>query len=427
MSEKRPDHLEVILSANVSHYYYTALALQQAYYLKRYICAIGIRRENLWLAQLLPDYWQKKLRGRDISGIDTNLIRSIWGAELLQRGLPHLGLISQERGNWLNNYLYDILARRWVESCDIFHFVSSIGLYSARRAKANSSLIVCDIRTEYPAYQFQILAEEYRRLGLPYNPPGLLYDKKIKAEYAISDYLIVPSLYAKRTFIQAGFDSQSIFVLPYGVDLKKFFISDDDGDINKTIQTSARQCHTFRIIYVGQIVPRKGVHYLIEAFNKLAINDAELLLVGFIDETMYPTVKKAVKHNLRIRIVGELPKTELYRLYNSASVFVLPSLADSWGLVTLEAMACGLPVIVTENTGSSEAVHEGVNGFIVPIRDAEALQEKLIYLYEHCDLRQEMGQAARRSVMDFTWERYGQRLLDAYSEIIKKGNLCLQR
>jgi glycosyltransferase involved in cell wall biosynthesis len=421
MSRKYPGNFEVILSANVSHYYYAALALQQANSLKRYICAISIRKEKPLFAHFLPDYWQKKLKGRNISDIDKRLTRSIWVAELLQRGLPYLGLISSDRGNLLNNYLFDLLAQRWVESCDIFHFVSSIGLHSARKAKANGSLVVCDVRTEYPDCQFQLLAEEYNNLGLSYNPPGLLYDERIKAEYGLADYLIVPSNYAKRTFVEAGFDPKSVFVLPYGVDLEHFLISDSKGERKDADETGGRHRNTFRIIYVGQIVPRKGVHYLIEAFNKLKINDAELLLVGGIDQSMHPILEEAVRRNRKIRAVGESPRLDLYHLYNTGSVFVLPSLADSWGLVVLEAMACGLPVIVTENTGSSQAVEEGVNGFIVPIRDAEALHRKLIYLYEHPDVRQEMGRAASCSARKFTWEQYNKGLLDIYREIIRRG------
>lgn len=418
---------DVILSANVSHYYYAALALQKANALKRYISAIGIRNGLPVFSRFLPGYWQKKLKGRNISAIDEKLIRSIWVAELLQRALPSLGLISQDRANLLNNYLFDILARPWIESCDIFHFVSSIGLYSARKAKENGSIVVCDIRTEYPDYQFQILAEEYDRLDLPYSPPGLLDDKRAKAEYCVADYVIVPSNYAKRTFVEAGFNAQSVFVLPYGVDPKQFFKCGSITETTETNQTNDKPDKTFRIVYVGQIVPRKGVHYLIEAFNELEVTDKELLLIGAVHQSMHRIVEEAMRHDSRIRVVGEIPKMDLYRLYNTGSVFVLPSLADSWGLVVLEAMACGLPVIVTQNTGSGQAVEEGVNGFIVPIRNPQALHEKLIYLYEHPQIRLEMGRAASSSVRNFTWERYAKGLLEIYRELMRirgENNFC---
>jgi glycosyltransferase involved in cell wall biosynthesis len=408
----------VILSANVSHYYHTALALQQAGILQRYICAIGFARSNPWYVRFLPNHWRRKLRSRDISGIDGALVRTIWIAEILQRGLPAMGLISWDRGNCLNNYLYDILAQRWIEPCDVFHFVSSVGLYSARKAKAAGGIVVCDVRTEYPDYQFQVLGEEYARLGLYYNPPGLSYDNKIKAEYALADYIIVPSRYAQRTFVEAGFDAGRVLVLPYGVDPTQFFVADQkEVGHAAAARLSSSQQRPFRVIFVGQIVPRKGVHYLLEAFHRLSMDDMELLLVGHLDETMAPIVHAAVERDARIRIVDNVPKAELQRLYSTAAVLVLPSLADSWGLVVLEAMACGLPVIVSENSGSSEVVSEGVNGFVVPIRDVDAIEEKLDYLYIHSGALQQMGQAAHETVKHYTWQCYGQRLIQYYRDV----------
>jgi glycosyltransferase involved in cell wall biosynthesis len=417
--------VEVILSANITHYYYAALALQQAHILKRYICAIGVRGGDPWFARLLPDYWKKKLHGRDISGVSPELARTIWMPEILQRGLPYLGLISRDRGNWLNNYLYDFLAGRWVEPCDVFHFVNGVGLYSARKAKRHGSIVVCDVRTEYPDFQFRILAEEYERLGLRYDPPGLPYDKKVKAEYVVADYLIVPSRYVQRTFIEAGFDPDRVCVLPYGVDVALFFALSESERGALPAPPPDTQHHPFRIVYAGQIIPRKGVHYLLEAFSRLPMDDIELLLVGHLDRTMAPAVRAAAAQDSRIRIIGEVPKVELRRLYGTGAVLVLPSLADAYALVVLEAMACCLPVIVTENTGSSELVREGVNGFVIPIRSAAAIEERLIYLYEHRSSQRQMGQAARATVRNYTWQCYGQRLLQFYGEILGV-NLCQQ-
>jgi len=407
--------MRVILSANLPRYYYAVLALQEAGYLKRYICAVGIKKENSAFIKLLPSYWQKKLNGRQISGIASDRVYSIWLPELLQKGLTRIGLITHEQSNWLHDHLYDFFAAHLIQPCDIFHFVSPVGLYSAQKAKHNGSILICDVRTEHPDFQRNILIEEYSRLGIPLELPGQLTEKKIKSEFDLTDYFIVGSNYVKRTFIDAGVEAGKIFIVPLGVDLKQFSPdSDQKSNINNNHIVDE---DTFRIIYAGQIIPRKGIHYLIKAFNALAIQKSELLLVGRIDKTMEPIINEATAQNPRIRTVGDIPKLSLHRYYCSSSVFVLPTLADSWGMVVLEAMACGLPVIVTENTGSQEAVRNGVDGFIVPIRSVEALQEKLLLLYQQPGLRRVMGQAGRERVKDFTWERYGQRLLDVYRTI----------
>lgn len=396
--------MQVILSANIPHYYHSALALAERGWLARYICGYGARGAARW-QRALPPYWQAKIRSRDISGIDPALVRSIWPAEFIQKGLIRLKIGSVERANWLNNHLYDRLARRHVTACDIFHFVSSVGLYSARRARQAGALIICDERTEHPDFQRAILREEHARLGLPPALPGVLYDDKVKQEYAIADFLIVPSRYARQTFVAAGFDPDRIFVVPYGVDVDR-----------STPPTPAPgpEDDTFRIIFVGQVVPRKGLHYLIEAFESAEIPHAELLVVGRVDAGMRPFVDAAARRLPNLRVLGNVPQATLQALYRQSSVFVLPTLADSWGLVTAEAMAAGLPVIVTEHAGSGEMVRPGVDGFVVPIRDAAAIGHHLTTLAAQPDLRRRMGQAAAEQARSFDWERYKAQLLTVY-------------
>jgi len=130
-----------------------------------------------------------------------------------------------------------------------------------------------------------------------------------------------------------------------------------------------------------------------------------------------------VKGNNRIRHIPDVPKVELLRYYSNASVFVLPSVADAQPLVVLEAMACGLPVIVTENCGSTDFVRDGIDGFVIPIRDVEALKDRLLFLYKDEAKRRQMGDQARTRVQEFTWEQYGRRLIEVYHEISKRTGL----
>jgi glycosyltransferase involved in cell wall biosynthesis len=379
--------------------------------LERYICAIGVLQGSQWIYDILPEYWEKKLRGRDISAIDPDRIHSIRLPELLQKGLPRLRLISPERGNWLVAHLYDWMASRYVENCDVFHFLSSTGLYSARRAKIRGATLVCEERAAYPDFRREILREENDRLGIALDPPGFLYDDKVKAEYALADYLIVASHFTKRTFVEVGHDPDRILVVPYGVELKR------DGPTRPGVG------RPFRIIYVGQITPGKGVHYLVQAFEELALPDAELLLVGSAGPGMRPFVERWVKTNPNIRAIGSVPHIELSNYYKRSSMFVLPSLSDSFPLVVGEAMASGLPVVVTENTGSIEMVREGIDGFVVPIRDVESLKRRIMLLYEDEERRREMGDSARSRVAEFDWDRYGERLISAYKEIARREGI----
>jgi len=404
--------VRVILSSKVPHYYHAALALQKAGCLAQYICAVGVHQRSWWSYKVLPERWEKKLRGRDISGVDPERVMSLWLPEVLQKGLPRTGLISKERGDWLADHLFDRMAARHLAQCDFFHFSNGAGLYSARRARQNGATVLCDQRTPYPDFERQIIREEYEKLGLKFNPPGVLADRRVKAEYALADYFVIGSSFAKQSFVDVGYNPDRIFVVPYGTVIHC-------GD-----QTLPGDDGCFRIIYVGQIVPRKGVHYLVQAFEELSLPASELALIGPAGEDMRPLVEEWVRRNPGITAPGSVPHVELIKHYRRGSVFVLPSVSEGLALVIGEAMAAGLPVIVTENTGSSEMVRRGINGFVVPIRDVEALKESILRLYENPGLRRQMGKAARNRARSFSWQQYGQRLISVYEEIARRDEIA---
>ena len=109
--------------------------------------------------------------------------------------------------------------------------------------------------------------------------------------------------------------------------------------------------------------------------------------------------------------IGQVPRTEVIEEFLKADIFVLPTLCEGMALVHLEALACGLPVITTHNCGS--VVRDGEEGFIVPIRDAEKLADRIEQLLADDNLRQQMSQKARERAKEFTWEKYRERLIDA--------------
>jgi glycosyltransferase involved in cell wall biosynthesis len=309
--------------------------------------------------------------------------------------------MSFERANWLNNHLFDRFARRLVSECDVFHFVSSVGLHCAEKAKNLGATIICDVRQEHPAFQRKMLEEEANRFGLRPNVTGSTYERRVLEEFELADFIVVPSMHAKRTFVSEGFDPAKLFVLPYGVEVDLF------GPMG-------RAPSTFRIIYAGALTLRKGVQYLLEAVASWQRSAAELILVGPIDPEFKPIL---ARYEGKFTYLGVLPKLDLRELYATASVFVLPSLADSFSLATLEAMACGLPVIVSENTGAAEMVEDGKNGFVVPIRDAKTIRHKLEFLYDNQGCRLEMSRNALEQAQFSTWTQYGLKAVEFYRKL----------
>lgn len=217
-------------------------------------------------------------------------------------------------------------------------------------------------------------------------------------EFRAADFVTVCSHLAKRTLVEQGVPGAKVFVNQLGVDLS-MFSPGEKGDSK------------FRIIFAGGATPLKGVHYLMQAFHELALPDADLWLIG--SRSGDPVLERRMRRYMstQVAIKGVFAQHDLRDLYCRGSVFVLPSLADGWGMVVIQAMACGLPVIVSDMAGSSEAVVDGKNGFIIPARSVEALKEKLLFLYENPVICREMGRSALESVRrEYSWADYGDRL-----------------
>ncbi len=214
-------------------------------------------------------------------------------------------------------------------------------------------------------------------------------------EIALADHIFVPSSMVRQSLLQARVTPERISVISYGAPVDYF-------------RPQPKRDTKFRVLFVGRISPRKGVHYLLKAWKNLQLSDAELKLVG-INEFPQGWLEAYQDH---IHYLPSVPHASLKQHYCSASVFVLPSLVEGLGLMQLEAMACGVPIITTPNAAGPEIITDGVEGFIVPIRDAEALQEKLEWCYQNPEKLASMGVAARRRAEYLTWERYRQKLLE---------------
>jgi glycosyltransferase involved in cell wall biosynthesis len=163
---------------------------------------------------------------------------------------------------------------------------------------------------------------------------------------------------------------------------------------------------TGRILLVGTANLRKGIHYLAMTAEKLSAQHPRLEFRVAGDVSRAVADQPVCRH---LQFLGRVPRHLIQEEFRTADVFVLPSLAEGSAEVTYEALAAGLPVIATKSAGS--VVRNGIEGIIVPERDPQAIADAIRELTENRDLRDRMSVAARERARDFTWERYGQRLL----------------
>ena len=240
---------------------------------------------------------------------------------------------------------------------------------------------------------------ERRQLEAPW-PEGmrnrlLVNGEQVFEEYALADLILVLSEKAAWTFRVAGIPEEKLFMLPRGTDTERF--------------TPGAPPPKFRAIFVGALIQRKGVHWLLEAWHRLALKDAELVLVGRVHDEIKPFLARYPSPN--ITLAGFVARPEDY--YRESSVHILPSRCEGSAKVTYDAAACGLPQITTKEAG--DVVVDGLNGLVVPCGDVDALCGAIERMYLSPALRNEMGRAGRaRVVENFTWDHYRARLLEAY-------------
>jgi len=219
--------------------------------------------------------------------------------------------------------------------------------------------------------------------------------ERLDREIELADHILVGSGFAKQSFLAEGVPESKICVIPYGVDASLF-----------TPPESPRPRDRFNVLFAGQLSQRKGISYLLRAYERIHGPGTSLTLVGQLQDD-----GRALRPWSHLfRHITHVPRPRLAELFRQADVFVFPTLIEGMGLVVVEAMASGLPVITTPN-GPGDIVRDGVDGFLVPPRDVDAIEEKLKLLGKSEELRAEMGRNARQRAQEFTWKNYRNRVL----------------
>lgn len=340
-------------------------------------------------------------------GISKEKVNSVIIKEIMGRGWERIPAYLKNFYNpqYLIHEVYDREASHLYKKSDICVAFSSFALHTIRKAKKMGAITILERGSSHILYQMEILKEEYEKFGLK---PKLAHPKIIEKElmeYDEADYIAIPSSFVKRTFLERGFLERKLILVPYGVDLESF-------------RRIPKEDKIFRIIHCGAISFRKGTQYLLQAFYELNLANAELWLIGDIEEELKPLLKRY--DNGKVFCKGIFPQKQLYKYYSMGSVFVLASIEEGLALVIPQAMSCGLPVICTVNTGGGDLIDNEKEGFIVPIRDVQALKEKILFFYDNPEKRDEMGQAALIKVRSgFTWDNYGNKLVSCYERILR--------
>jgi glycosyltransferase involved in cell wall biosynthesis len=357
------------------------------------------------LLKLLPaarrDRATELLERRRLAGLDD-------AVTMVSGPLPEL--LYRWAGYDAGNALHDRLASRWLErhvrpgSRGIFHgFQESCGrsLATARRLG-----LVALLESTLPPSTLPLVAAEYRRLGQPWTAPAEP-SALLLGELPRADYVVAQSRFAQRSLAEHGVAPGRVLLMPLGVDVARF----------RPAPTQAEPGRPLRVLFAGQMSVRKGVHHLLEAWSRLALPNAELLFAGAPRDAYIQDLLKRQRGT--VRALGFVPHVRLHEVYQQADLFVFPSLAEGGVYVIYEALACGLPCIVSANAGS--AVRDGIEGFVLPVGDVDALAERIAALAADPAQRRRMAAAARARAEHFSWDNFYRRIGLMYRAAVARG------
>lgn len=301
----------------------------------------------------------------------------------LTRLLPLYGALGYASAKLVGSYraeafrfgmlpLLDHWVKRQLQPGD--HIISSYGYVNCSFAwvRERGGKTFIDAGNSHPEHYWNLIREEHARWGCPLPPFPKGWYRRAVEMMPLVDYVLSPSSYVTRTFVERGFKPEQMLRSIYTIDFTCFTPAPTPRPANRPLT----------LISTGSPSLRKGTPYLLDAFRTLRKShpNARLLLTGPPHPSLEPLLGRW--NDLPIEWFPSLPHPQLAEHLRSADIFVLPSLEEGLVRTACEAMACGLPVVLTSHTGANDLVTPGVNGEIVPIRNAPAIVEAVERSFE---------------------------------------------
>ncbi len=385
----------------------TAAALERDGCLALYVIGVGAAA-GTWTARALAYLGERRpvTRNRVIRGVPAGRLRSLGWLEVGARGAA----AAARALHMARPSVYDaifvahdaaVAAMPWPSGTRTVYAYEDGALRTFRRAARLGLERVWDLPLPHYATLERMWLEEAQRwpgaMGTkPRLEPGWKKRRK-DAELGLATRISVPSTYTRESLEAVGV-KVPIVVTPFGFPVEDFEAK------------SSPWSGPFTVIAVGTHNLRKGTPYLLEAWRRAGLRDARLRLVG----PMRLTEAFVGRYAGLFEHVRHVPRALLGEIYRSADLLVLPTLGDGCPLVVQEAMSCGTPVMTTRCGSGPDLVTDGVDGWVVPDRNVEALVEHLREAAGHRQKLYSVGQAARARAERWTWTEAGSALARAF-------------
>lgn len=363
---------------------------------------------------VLPARFRETLGRRSFSESIRSRAQTVPFRESMRLLLGALGFQSEhETGLFTIDAVFRELDRkvaaraRKIENVDCVYAYEDGALESFRAARDRGLKSIYDLPIGYWRAGQRIFAEEKEREPEWASTLTGTFDSAEKLarkddELRLADRVIVASTFTKQTLSEAPITSE-IEIVPYGAP------GSNSNAINKPSDK-------LKVLFAGSLGQRKGLSYLLKAVG-LVQHPVELTLLGQKTASECAPLETAVK---KYRWVPSLNHAGMLREMQDHDVLVLPSLFEGFGLVILEAMAQGTPAIATDHTAGPDVIENELDGFIVPIRSAEAIADRLDLLASDEDRLMTMKRAAKQKAASFGWENYRRRLVEVARDVIAR-------
>jgi glycosyltransferase involved in cell wall biosynthesis len=360
-----------------------------------------------FLAVTLGDNWIEKIKKQHFVGISNDqmvhfplvaLLKKIIKSEYWNVKIAHVWF-DKLVANALKEADFDLLIG--YENCNLLSFIM---------AKKRGKITVLDLASMH--HNFQIKARKDLEVVQNHAEIDYISQRKERA-LMLTDYVFTLSDLAKKSLIDNGFPVHRIFKTYLGVDHQIF--------TPKNHYNSQNTEGPLNLYFVGTLLPLKGISFLILLFDTLIQRglNVRLTLIGPLSNRLKLPDLNADLNADFVKHIPFLHHKELVKMHHALDLFVFPSHIDSWGQVVVEAMACGSPVLVSENTGARDAVAQG-GGEVLPLSNVAAWVAAVEKFYFDRDLLQKVGKKAAFVAQQYTWEAYHQQVFEAIETITQK-------
>ncbi|OQP50830.1 hypothetical protein A4H97_03115 [Niastella yeongjuensis] len=404
---------KILLShSGKQHSYYVARALNDLGYLRTFYTSSYIG--NISAQKLIQKLDLTFFSRRFLDGLGGNKVHSSWKYEIKELVYRRL------KGNTqaVSQLVYDRdvkFDKDLAGKLHRLHFDAFWGFQGSSREcidKANElgKESICEMTIAHVPFAKRLLLEEAKlhpewAESIDFVSFPAHYEMRLIEEPLLAKKVIAISSFLKKTLVEEGVTSEKISVIPLGFDANSVSFEKENESINN---------RPLRVLYAGRITQRKGIKYLLDAIKCFNKKDVELHIIG----NVYGKGQEFEKYKDLYQYTPGISQLQLYKQYKDYDVLVFPSLLEGFGLVTIEAMGAGLPVITTANTNASEVLRHGLNGYLVPIRDSQAIVDAITRIRNMDNPEfQRMRQLARLTALQYTWDVHKEKVLTFLNSI----------